>query len=93
MSTIAYDEAMDELRAIEHAQATAWDYRVVEVDGVFTIREVFYDDQGLPQGCLSTPAAPEGESLDELVDDMKAVERALQQPILTLVDGKLVEKS
>lgn len=63
----------------------SWDYRIREhreVDGTphYEIVEVYYDDQGNPNGWAEA-AAPHGDSVSELRDDMESMLTALDRPI------------
>ncbi len=64
-----------------------WNYRVFhEKNGDYTIREVYYDDDGSIIACTDNPAEPMGESLEELAQDLKWFGEALMLPILTMAD-------
>ena len=70
----------------------SWNYRVVLENDTYTLREVYYD---IPEtdGMMWTenPAYPMGETLDELRQDIDLMKAGLLSPVLTEVNGKLVE--
>ena len=64
-----------------------WNYRVFrEANGDYTIREVFYDDNGQITASTATPVEPMGESLEALAQDLEWFKAALNLPVLTLED-------
>ena len=60
----------------------SWDYRVIENHGMFTIREVHYNDKGDITSISEDPMVPSGETLEELKDDMQYFLQALDSPML-----------
>jgi hypothetical protein len=68
-----------------------WNYRVIremsDTTAMYTIREVYTD----PSGLSAAADAPYGESLDELRDDLTAMLRALDKPVLAWDGTALVE--
>ena len=70
----------------------SWNYRVVFDDinaldneiGEYTIREVFYDDDGEIDFWGDDAAVPNGNSYEELQDDMNLFMEALELPCLVL---------
>lgn len=64
-----------------------WNYRVFqEAAGDYTIREVFYGDEGEILGCTAGAVEPKGDSVALLAQDLVAMQQALQLPILTLAE-------
>ena len=59
-----------------------WNYRVLNLQGYLTIHEVHYDADGTPKGCTERPAFPSGETLDELLEDIRRYSTALELPVL-----------
>lgn len=51
----------------------------------FGIHEVYYSD-GKPSMCSVDPMEPHGETLDELLEDMKHFQSALDKPVLDYDD-------
>jgi len=68
-----------------------WDYRIVEADGVFTIHQVFYGEDGEVDYYDEEPVSPYGESQEDLENDMVEIWAAFDKPVMRLVDDKLVE--
>lgn len=73
---------------------SGWNYRVVEqtilfhdkpAEKFFTIREVWYDKKGNPAAWSAEPDHPQGDSLDELKQDICwMLSAVLTQPVLKL---------
>lgn len=62
-----------------------WNYRVFrEKDGDYVIRSVTYDENGEIVGCTQDEVAPVGRSIEELVQDIKSFQEALELPVLTV---------
>ena len=66
----------------------SWNHRVVkftDADGVthFGVHEVYYDESGRPKMYAESAMAPYGETLEELAQDLKRMQRALDKPVLT----------
>ncbi len=59
-----------------------WDYRVIEDKENFRIHEVYYNDAGEIAAISEDSIAPEGETLEELKDDLKYYFAALKRPVL-----------
>ena len=59
-----------------------WDYRVIEDKENFRIHEVYYNDAGEITAISEDSIAPEGETLEELKDDLKYYFAALKRPVL-----------
>ena len=69
-----------------------WNYRLMrrEHSGETTvaIHEVFYDDNGDVDGWTEGPCQPMGASPDGLLDDLKTMLEAFDQPVLDYETGK-----
>jgi hypothetical protein len=63
-----------------------WSYRVVRTthgqEESFAIYEVYYDDDGHPEARTENPAHPAGETFEELTEDLRYYQAALQEPVL-----------
>lgn len=70
-----------------------WNYRVVldasdedaPEDILFTIREVFYDNDGEIMFWSDDSATPSGETFQELADDFDRMQEAFERPALKVV--------
>lgn len=68
-----------------------WEYRVFRsrysleggIETSYTVREFYYEPTG-----WSSPTWPVGETLDELRDDLKAMVRALDKPVIDAETGE-----
>ena len=59
-----------------------WNYRImINEDGHYSIREVFYDAEKKIEG-WTDECSPFGENLEELTNDMNYMMQALQREIL-----------
>ena len=67
---------------------STWNYRVLERkdkktgEKTYAIHEVYYNENGNPDGCTKNSIAPMGESLEELKGDIEYYLRALKKPVL-----------
>lgn len=61
-----------------------WDYRIIENEGVFTICEVFYDDNEQPMGFTQIDLGDFDE--EELKEELPFIVKAKTRPILTMQD-------
>jgi len=61
-----------------------WNYRVVRDAGTFSFREVYYDERGDVIGMTEQEAAPFGETISELVNDLHKMFQACALPILEI---------
>lgn len=59
-----------------------WDYSVIEDKENFRIHEVYYNDAGEITAISEDSIAPEGDTLEELKDDMEYYFAALRRPVL-----------
>ena len=80
------------------AEKMSWDYRVVFApyenggdEGEYTIREVYYDDNGEVSWYSDEGVEFVHTDFWELADDFDAVAEAFDKPVLILIDGDLVE--
>ena len=73
----------------------SWNYRVVKkadrLGNYFEIHEVYYDDNGNPNGWTEDAIKPYGVDLDDLRWVLEHMVTALDKPVLEIVDEKLVE--
>ena len=75
-----------------------WNYRVIKdiIDNgtVYTIREVYYYEDGEPHSTTLEPCYPMGESIEELTQDAESMMKALGKPILDLkmFENKPIER-
>ena len=60
------------------------DYRIVEEDGFFSIRVVFYDENGQIESHEEEDSCPIGSSLDDLIDDFELMAEALTKPVISV---------
>ena len=75
-----------------------WNYRVIrrkatpeeaelsEEEYCYTIREVFYDDEGKPELVSEEDTGPWGTTVDEIKKDVEWFSKALGQPVLNYED-------
>ncbi len=66
-----------------------WEYRVIRSVDVtdieeYSVRKVYYDEDGNILKCSRRPATPEGRSLDSLREDYKRMMEATLKPALDL---------
>jgi hypothetical protein len=64
----------------------SWNYRIVNDHYGYAIREVYYDE-GVPSSWSEMTIA-EGETLEELGDEMALIQRALNTPVLYIGDRR-----
>lgn len=54
-----------------------WDYRVIkhdtDKDVIYRVHEVFYDENKNIEGFTEKAVSPQGESLNELISDLKSM--------------------
>lgn len=69
-----------------------WNYRVLKAGDQFAIHEVHYDDEnGRITGYSNLPAYPRGDTFEDLVDDIRRYESAIERPVLHEKDGGVFE--
>ena len=65
-----------------------WNYRITyrpsDIEQGYSIREVFYNDNGNPVSYTSKEISPYGESKDELISDLAYMIQAISQEIVDL---------
>ena len=61
---------------------SSWEYRIGVTDGIYAIYEVYYNDGGEIDGMSLTPCCPEGETPEELKQDIELFREALEKPVL-----------
>lgn len=67
----------------------SWNYRVVKQVDTYQVSEVWYDNDGKPNGWAFVH--PHGGDMLELLKDVEMMQRALDKPILEIVGINLVE--
>jgi len=66
---------------------THWNYRgVVDREGLMSIREVFYDDDGTIDSFSINPTYALGESPEELIEVLGMMLKGLKEPFLKETD-------
>lgn len=58
-----------------------WNYRVCNVDGLFSIQEVYYDDDNKPNGFCNA-SVDNWESTEDLKSTLESMLRAFDKPII-----------
>jgi hypothetical protein len=54
-----------------------WNFRIIKhVDDTFHVHEVYYDEDGKPDGVTESPSAPFGETLEEICNELKNMQNA-----------------
>lgn len=77
----------------------SWNYRIVrdvhrvgdEEHPSYTIREVYYYDDGTIRGWTQNPCYPSGDTWMECGDDHAKMGRAIGLPVIDVSSGKPVE--
>ena len=72
----------------------SWNYRVLareyrgfnEIEFTFSIHEIYYNKDGIPEMCTENPVGVVGECLADLSDTLKWMKKALRKPILNYSD-------
>jgi hypothetical protein len=65
---------------------TTWPYRVVHKHSRCAIHQVYYDEEGELWTCSEDLAFPEGDSLQDLRQDLEQYRAALDLPALECAD-------
>ncbi len=65
-----------------------WGYRVVRHEGpvALYIHEAYYDHREELLGIAKRPAAPCGDTMEELEENMELIRKALGEPVLPYTD-------
>jgi hypothetical protein len=70
---------------IIEGMTTMWNYRVIEIDGLYAVSEVYYDDNGL----IEAWALPDDlnpltgwETIDELRGTVDLIKEAFNRPVI-----------
>lgn len=67
-----------------------WNYRIVRDrigDAEFlSIREAWYDRQGIPRSIAPEPSPPAGETVQDVEADLKTMLLAVERPVLDAAD-------
>lgn len=76
---------------------TKWNYRVIrsvgEDETLYSVHEVYYDDEGKPESWTCEPVDLSAESVRALMKDVAWIIRGLTEEVLEVKDGKLVPVS
>jgi len=68
----------------------SWNYRIVEACefdySIFTVREVYYNDDGSIKSISETGITPYGETKGELREDINLMLKAFDKPVLRELD-------
>jgi len=72
----------------------SWNYRILareykgfnEIEMTFSIHEVYYNKDGIPEMCTEDAVGVVGENLADLSDTLKWMQDALKKPILNYAD-------
>lgn len=67
-----------------------WNYRLVKHTNYctkknyvyYSVREIFYDNSGIPDGISSEDSGPVGETLEEFQEDFELYKKALEKSVL-----------
>lgn len=74
-----------------------WNHRVLRRthDGevMFSIHEVYYDEDGNPVGWTVEPVGVTGDTWKEAGEAWMLMHKAFDRPVLDVVDDKLVERT
>lgn len=62
----------------------AWNYRVMFDGTEYSVREVYYDDGGFPNGWTANPIPPVGLTLSELHDTLELMKLALDKEVISI---------
>lgn len=69
----------------------SWNHRVIRrtfthadesYEDTYAIYEVHYDKNGKVEGYTSEPVSPQGETIEELEEELKLFQAALTKPVL-----------
>ena len=71
---------------IIRTKATPEEMELSEEEYYYTIREVYYDEDGKPELVTMEGNVPWGTTVDELRQDMECLGKALDQPVLNYED-------
>lgn len=68
----------------------SWNYRIIrqvyENEETFSIKEVYYDEFGKPEGVTIDDVSPHGATFEELMHDLSHYLLAFDKPILDYSD-------
>lgn len=74
----------------------SWNYRLIRMgegdNAILEMTEVYYDEQGAPNGWSSVPARVAGDTKEDVMFVIDKMTKAVEKPILVEVDKKLVEE-
>lgn len=99
MVNLAFNYSVEiQTNTSEEVNDMAWDYRVIFMpfeegsdEGEYTIREVYYDEEGEISWYGDDPAQLLSDNFWELADDFDLMAEAFEKPVLVLVGDELVE--
>ena len=60
----------------------SWNYRIVREKGTLAVHEVYYDENGEPNGMTVNEVSPHGEDMDELMESWICYQKAFEMPVL-----------
>lgn len=63
-----------------------WDYRVILEDDCYTIRTVYYDENGTIAACSDRGIEPTGDSLESLQIEIEILQEALTKTVLSAAE-------
>lgn len=69
----------------------SWNYRVINKNGIYGIKEVYYEDNNEIKAWSQDFMYPYGENIEELKRDFELFQRALSKPIMIEENDKLTE--
>lgn len=76
---------IDRMQHIDH-----WDYRVTHEHSLYSIREVYYDENNKPHSWSERPVYPMGETIEELNADLTHYMNAYMKPVLYISDDRIL---
>lgn len=67
----------------------SWTYRVLDHGDILAIHEVYLDEEGAPKAWTTEPAGVVAESREGFLWVLRAMEKALSQPALSVSEMEL----
>ncbi len=61
-----------------------WNYRITKIDGFYSIREVYYDEEGKIESWTEDSVGIGGEFLEELKSDFEYYKKAFEKEVIDL---------
>jgi len=77
-----------------------WNYRfcvetvpdgIGGTEDVWTVREIYYDDKGKPDGFTAEAASAQGSTFIQCANDLSRMGEGLQGPCYDITNGTLIE--